>query len=71
MNRMNSLLEKIANAPSLDFGTIFSDAFDLFKKTWVQGFLLQIITFIIVLPFILLLYLPLLGIFISQATTGD
>ncbi|UPS90275.1 hypothetical protein [Bizionia sp. M204] len=71
MNTMNSLLEKIANAPSLDFGTIFSDAFDLFKKTWVQGFLLQIITFIIVLPFILLLYLPLLGIIISQATTGD
>ncbi|WP_417200436.1 hypothetical protein [Bizionia sp.] len=71
MNTMNSILEKIANAPSLDFGTIFSDAFDLFKKTWVQGFLLQIITFIIVLPFILLLYLPLLGIIISQATTGD
>ncbi len=71
MNTMNSLLEKIANAPSLDFGTIFSDALDLFKKTWVQGFLLQIITFIIVLPFILILYLPLLGIIISQAATGN
>lgn len=71
MNTMNSLLEKIQNAPALDFGTIFSDAFDLFKKTWLQGFLLQIITFIIVLPFILVLYLPLIGIIISSATTGD
>ncbi len=71
MNTMNSILEKIRNAPMLDFGTIFSDAIELFKKTWLQGFLLQIFTFIIVLPFILLLYLPLIGIIISSATTGD
>lgn len=71
MTTMNSILEKIANAPSLDFGTIFSDSFDLFKKTWVQGFLLQIFTFIMVLPFIFLLYAPLIGIYISAASSGS
>ncbi|EGV43543.2 hypothetical protein BZARG_1310 [Bizionia argentinensis JUB59] len=67
---MNSLLEKIGNAPALDFGTIFSNSIDLFKKTWLQGFLLQIFTSIIVLPLILALYLPLISIMIAQASSG-
>lgn len=68
---MTSLLEKIAQAPSLDFGTIFNDAINLFKKTWVQGFLLQVFTFIMVLPLILVLYMPLIGIVMAQAATGN
>ncbi|WP_211359261.1 hypothetical protein [Bizionia myxarmorum] len=68
---MNSILEKIVNAPMLDFGTIFNDAIELFKKTWLQGFLLQIFTALIALPLIILLYLPLIGIIISQAAAGD
>ena len=47
MTRINYLLQLISHAPRLDFGTIFSDSIELFKKTWVYGFLYYIIVFII------------------------
>ena len=70
MNTINSLLEKIENAKALDFGTIFSESIELFKKTWLQGFLLQLFTILVMLPLIILLYLPLIGMVIAQQESG-
>lgn len=70
MNTIANLLEKISNAKQLDFGTIFSESFDLFKKTWLQGFLLQIFTFVIMLPLIIVIYMPLIGIMMAQSKNG-
>ena len=64
------LQEKIKNAKALDFGNIFSESIELFKKTWVQGFLLQIFNFVIALPFIILLYVPLIGAMLASAENG-
>ena len=70
MNKITSLLEKINNAKQLDFGSIFSEAIELYKKTWVQGFLLQIFTMVIVLPLIIVLYVPLIGLMVAQQESG-
>lgn len=67
---ISTLQEKINNAPSLDFGDIFSKSIDLFKKTWIQGLLLQIFSFIVMLPLIIIMYAPLMAIIIAQAESG-
>lgn len=70
MNTITSLLEKINNAKQLDFGAIFSEAIELYKKTWLQGFLLQIFTLVIMLPLIIVLYVPLIGLMVAQQESG-
>tara|TARA_R110002049_G_scaffold195004_2_gene364090 strand:- start:82 stop:864 length:783 start_codon:yes stop_codon:yes gene_type:complete len=70
MNTINSLLEKIAAAKELDFGTVFSESIELFKKTWLQGFLLQLFTLLVMLPLIIVLYVPLIGMVIAQQEGG-
>ena len=70
MNTITSLLEKINTDKPLDFGNILSESIELFKKTWLQGFLLQLFTMIIMLPLIIVLYIPLIGFIIAQAEGG-
>ncbi|SDB52859.1 hypothetical protein SAMN03097699_1930 [Flavobacteriaceae bacterium MAR_2010_188] len=57
--------ERIKSAPQLDFGTIFSESIDLFKKSIVHGFVMQLIVMIATIPFFLILYVPLI-VSISQ-----
>ena len=71
MNTIITLSEKINNAKALDFGTIFSASIDLFKKTWLQGFLLQLFTVIIMAPLIIILYVPLITMLIANAQSGN
>lgn len=70
MNTINSLLEKIERAKELDFGTIFSESIELFKKTWLQGFLLQLFTLIVMLPLLIVFYVPFIGMIIAQQESG-
>lgn len=60
---------KIQNAKDLDFGTIFSQSIELFKKTWVQGLVMLLITMLLMLPFYVIMYIPLIamGIFDPEA----
>ena len=66
MNTISSLLDKIERAKELDFGTIFGESIELFKKTWLQGFLLQLFTLIVMLPLIIVLYAPFIGMIIAE-----
>ncbi|MFH4968725.1 hypothetical protein V8G61_11030 [Gaetbulibacter sp. M240] len=66
MNTMNQITEKIRAAQALDFGIIFNEAIELFKKTWIQGFLLQLFTILVMIPLIIMVYVPLLGLIIAQ-----
>lgn len=52
---------KIANARELDFGTIFNQSIELFKKVWLQGLLTLIITSAMMVPFYILMYLPMIA----------
>jgi hypothetical protein len=70
MNATENILSKINNAKALDFGTIFSAAIELFKKTWIQGFLLQLFTVIVMLPLIIILYIPLFTFAFAQMESG-
>ena len=71
MNIINPLQEKINNSKALDFGTIFSASIELFKKTWLQGFLLQLFTVIIMLPLIIVLYIPMIMMIIGQSQSDN
>lgn len=65
------LQSKIDNARALDFGTIFSQSIELFKKSWIQGFLLQLFMMILIAPFIIMLYLPFIMVIINQSNSGQ
>jgi hypothetical protein len=55
-----ALSNSIENSSPLDFGSIFSRSIDLFKQVWLQGFVIVILTFLTIIPFYALIYIPLL-----------
>lgn len=62
---------KIQNAKALDFGDIFSKCIELFKKVWVQGLVMLLLTMVILIPFYLIMYLPLIGAgFLDSSYSG-
>ncbi|MBU3821237.1 hypothetical protein KO566_04120 [Flavobacteriaceae bacterium XHP0103] len=61
MGTLDTLIKKIENAKNLDFGTILSASIELFKKVWVQGLVMLLLNILMMLPFYILMYLPLLG----------
>lgn len=62
---------RIANAVDLNFGTIFSQSIELYKKSWLHGFLLQLIIIVLVLPVILIIYVPIIMVMVSQSQSGQ
>lgn len=53
--------QKISERPSLEFGSMFSRSIDLFKKVWLQGFITLLLTFITILPFYVMIYIPMIA----------
>ena len=70
MNKILMLSEKIRNAKHLDFGTILNEIIELFKKVWVQGLLLFLFSILIMLPIIILVYVPLIGVAMMESQGG-
>jgi len=70
MNTVTHILEKISQAKALDFGDIFNKSIELFKKSWLYGFLFQLIVLIITLPFIIVLYVPFVMSLVAQSKSG-
>ncbi len=64
------ITNKIDKAKALDFGNIFSEAIDLFKKTWVQGFIMQLFMLILMLPFFIIFYIPFVMMIITESQSG-
>lgn len=60
--------QKIQHARALDFGQIFNDSIELFKKVWLQGLLMLLIMFAFMIPFMLIVYLPLIIFGIADAS---
>ncbi|WP_339841306.1 hypothetical protein [uncultured Maribacter sp.] len=60
---MNSeiITQRIKSKPDLVFGTIFSRSIELFKKVWLQGFIILLLTFVVILPFYIILYIPMIA----------
>jgi len=65
----SEIQQKIQNAKALDFGLIFNQSIELFKKVWVQGLVIFLLTMLLLIPFYVIMYLPLIamGIFDTEA----
>ena len=71
MNTLSSLLEKIDNVKELDFGDILSRTFELFKKTWLQGFIMILLIMVVMIPFFVAIFMPTYSSIIEQAESGN
>lgn len=71
MDTFSTLQEKINNAKPLDFGDILSRSIELFKKTWLQGFIFMLIFFIVFIPIFIAIYLPIYTSLFDQIKSGD
>lgn len=60
--------QKIQQANALDFGQIFNGSIELFKKVWLQGLIMLLIMFAFTIPFMLIVYLPLIILGIADAS---
>ncbi|MFD0798768.1 hypothetical protein ACFQZJ_14955 [Maribacter chungangensis] len=58
---LETLNQKILERPPLEFGLIFSASLELFKKVWVQGFITLLLTFVTILPFYIMIYIPMIA----------
>ncbi|MFD2563012.1 hypothetical protein [Aquimarina rubra] len=58
----NQLFEKIENSNPIDFGNIFNKSIELFKKVWLQGFIHLLISMVIIIPLIIVMYIPIIAI---------
>ena len=69
----DSITSKINESQPLDFGTIFNRSIELFKKVWVQGLVTVLLTSVCILPFYILLYVPMIamGFTDPQAMQND
>ncbi|MBQ4912910.1 hypothetical protein J8L85_00580 [Maribacter sp. MMG018] len=63
---LESMHRKIADRPPLNFGTIFSETIELFKKVWLQGFVILLLGFATILPFYIMIYIPMIAMGITD-----
>ncbi|WP_418512804.1 hypothetical protein [Corallibacter sp.] len=68
---LSEIQSKINNAPSLDFGDIFNESIQLFKKSWLYGFLLQIFVMLLTSPFIIIMYMPMFVAAMASIENGE
>ncbi len=52
---------KIKQAPYLDFGEVFNDAFALYQKVWLQGLLMIILSFLSFMGLYMILIVPMMA----------
>ena len=57
---LSDITRKIANAKTLDFGSVFSNSIDTFKKVWLQGLVTYLLSMVLVLPFLFIVYIPMI-----------
>ena len=70
MFSFQSLLSKIQVASTIDFGDLFNESVTLFKKVWVQGLILQLFSILIMLPFIIIFYVPYFELILENSSNG-
>ncbi|WP_299111383.1 hypothetical protein [uncultured Winogradskyella sp.] len=62
---------RIQNAKILDFGELFNQSIELFKKTWVQGLVTILLNMVLAIPLIMIIYIPLLFMGLADAYSGS
>jgi len=69
--RVTEIQRRIQNAKDLDFGTIFNQAIELFKKVWVQGLVVLLLNMVLAIPFVMIVYIPLIAMGFADAYTSS
>lgn len=54
-------IERIKLKSDLEFGSIFNRSIELFKKVWLPGVLTLLLTLVTMLPFYIILYIPMIA----------
>ncbi|MFK7832314.1 MAG: hypothetical protein AB8B52_03465 [Winogradskyella sp.] len=67
----SQILDRIENAKALDFGTIFNQSIELFKKVWVQGLVLLLLNIVLAIPIFMIVYIPIVILGLATAFTLD
>lgn len=57
---ISEIQRRIQNAKDLDFGTIFNQSIELFKKVWVQGLVTLLLNMVLAIPLMMLIYIPMI-----------
>ena len=70
MFSLQTLLSKIQGSSTIDFGDLFNESVSLFKKVWVQGLILQLISGLIMLPVLIGFYIPYFELVTSMSSNG-
>lgn len=65
------LEQKINRNNSLDFGDIFSKSITLFKKTWLQGLIVYILSVVLMVPVMFVIYIPMMMVMIPLGLMGE
>lgn len=65
--RVTEIQRRIQNSKDLDFGTLFNQSIDLFKKVWVQGLVTLLLNVVLALPVLMIVYIPLLIMGLTDA----
>ena len=66
------IFERIQKSPQPDFGDVISKSFELYKKTFSQGLTHALISLLVIIPFILVIYIPLIPIYFEMLqNAGD
>lgn len=58
---LESINQRISDRPPLEFGPVFGASIELFKKVWLQGFIVLLLTFVTILPFYIMIYIPIIA----------
>ena len=59
--QLNKIYQHIDTSRPLDFGKLFNDAINLFKKTWIQGLITLLLTLVMAIPVFMVVYIPLIA----------
>lgn len=60
--KLQEIEQRVNNAPELNFGNIFDESTALFKKVWVQGLVIILLTVLLMLPIYPILFISFLGV---------
>jgi hypothetical protein len=62
---------RVQQAKDLDFGDIFNKSIALFKKVWVQGLIMLLLTMVMMIPIWFVMYLPMIGAGFIDLTASE
>ena len=68
---VTEIQRRIQNAKDLDFGTLFNQSIELFKKVWVQGLVTLLLNMVLAIPIVMIVYIPLVIMGITEAYSNS